>query len=74
MDKCDTLTSTGFHMTTPHYMHGLQPRCDAPARVRGGNASVAASHVVNATMPATLFTAKIGPRWVSGGLPKEGNP
>jgi hypothetical protein len=61
-------------MKTPHYTHGQQLRCDADARVRGGEASMAASRVVNTTMLATLFTAKISPRWVSGGLPKEGNP
>jgi hypothetical protein len=61
-------------MKTPHYTDGQQSRCDAQARVRGGAASVAASRVVNTTMLATLFTAKISPRWVSGGLPKEGNP
>jgi hypothetical protein len=74
MDKSETLSVTGFQMKTPHYIHGQQSRCDAPARVRGGEASVAASRVVNTTMLATLFTAKIAPRWVSGGLPKEGNP
>jgi hypothetical protein len=74
MDKCESLSSTGFQMKTQHYTHGQQSRCDAPARVRGGEASVAASRMVKTAMLATLFTAKINPRWVSGGLPKEGIP
>jgi hypothetical protein len=61
-------------MKTPHYTHGRQSRRDARVRVRGDEASVAASRVVNTSMLAKLFTAKISPRWVSGGLPKEGNP
>jgi hypothetical protein len=59
-------------MRTAHYIHGQQLRRDA--RVRGGQASVAVSRVANTAMLATLFTAKICPRWVSGGLPEEGNP
>jgi hypothetical protein len=74
MDKCEAPSSAGFQMKRPHYTHGQQSRCDARARVRGGEAFVAASRMVNMTMLATLFTAKISPRWVSGGLPKEGNP
>jgi hypothetical protein len=72
MDRCESLNTAGFQMKTPHYTHGEQSGRDA--RVRGGEASVAASRVVQTTMLATLFTAKISPRWVSGGLPKEGNP
>jgi hypothetical protein len=59
-------------MKTPTHSKKQQSRCDA--RVRGGEAYVAASRMVGATMLATLFTTKIKPHWVSGGLPKEGNP
>jgi len=68
------LSAADFEMKTPHHTHGQQARRDARARVRGGEASVAASRVIGSTMLATLFTAKISPCWVSGGLPKEGNP
>jgi hypothetical protein len=59
-------------MKTPSHTNKEQSRCDA--RGRGGEAYVAASRVVGTTMLATLFAAKIKPHWVSGGLPKEGNP
>jgi hypothetical protein len=51
-------------MKTPTHSKKQQSRC----------AYVAASRMVGATMLATLFTTKIKPHWVSGGLPKEGNP
>jgi hypothetical protein len=47
-------------------------RCDARARVFGGHVSVATPVVGVAAMLGT-FTAKINPRWVPGGLLKEGN-
>jgi len=72
MDKCASLRTTGSQMKTPNHTHKEQSRRDA--RVRGGDAYVAASRVVGTTTLATLFTAKIKPHWVSGGLPKEGNP
>ena len=59
-------------MKTPNHTHKEESRCDA--RVRAGDAYVAASGVVGMATLATLFTAKIKPHWVSGGLPKEGNP
>jgi hypothetical protein len=54
------------------HTHKEQSRRDA--QVRGGDAYVTASCLVGTTTLATLFTAKIKPHWVSGGLPKEGNP
>jgi hypothetical protein len=74
MGKWWVLSFADLDMKTPHQTHRQQLRSDPRARVRGGEASVAALRVVNTTMLATLFTAKISPRWVSGGLPKEGNP
>jgi hypothetical protein len=59
-------------MKRPNYTRKEQSPCDA--RVRGAGAYVAASRVVGTTMLATLFTTKIKPHWVSGGLPREGNP
>ncbi len=57
-----------------HSTGGQHSRRDAQARVSGGVAMMAASPVVLMTTLATLFTAKINPCWVSGGLPREGNP
>jgi hypothetical protein len=59
-------------MKALNHTHKEQSRHDA--QVRGGDACVAASRVVGTTTLATLFTAKIKPHCVSGGLPKEGNP
>jgi hypothetical protein len=49
-------------------------RRDAIARVRGWKACVAMSQVGVVAMLGTLFTAKINPRWASGGLQIGGNP
>lgn len=49
---------------------GQQSRHDA--RVRGRAAFAAASCAGVVVMLGTL-TAKINPRWVSGGLPRKGN-
>ncbi len=59
-------------MRTLHHMtHGQHSRRDSQARKC--RVSVA-SHVGVMVVLGTLFTAKINPRWVSGGLPREGNP
>jgi hypothetical protein len=56
-----------------HHTDGQHSRRDARARVGGWQAAAAVSHVAVA-MLSTLFTTKINPRRVSGGLPREGNP
>jgi predicted aconitase len=62
-------------MTRSHYItDGEQRRRHAHAWGRGGATVVAASLVGAVTMAVTLFVAKINPRWVSGGLLREGNP
>ncbi len=57
---------------TRHSTHGQHLRRDA--RALGGKVCVAGSRMAMTAVQATLFTAKINPRWVSGGLPREGNP
>ena len=52
---------------------GQHSRRDARARVRGWEASAVATPVGVVVMLGTLFTAKINPCAVSGGLPREGN-
>ena len=56
-----------------HILTGQHSRRDARARVRGWAASAVASTVGVVVMLDTLFTAKINPCVVSGGLPREGN-
>ena len=69
------IESSGLQMKQrQHDIPGQHSRHDALARVSGGVAMMAASRVVLMTTLATLFTAKINPCWVSGGLPREGNP
>jgi hypothetical protein len=58
----------GFH----HNMNGHSRR-DAGARVCGWAGFVAVSFAGVVAMQSVL-TAKINPRWVPGGLLREGNP
>ena len=60
-------------MKRQHQMTRAQhSRRDAHAWVLGREAFVATSPVGVVAMQATLITAKTNPRWVSGGLPREG--
>jgi len=55
-----------------HSMNGQHSRRDARACARGWASLVAVSFVVVVPMLGTQ-TAKINPRGVSGGLPREGS-
>ena len=55
-----------------HTAHAQHSRRDAHARVYGWGASMASFAGVVVVL-GTLATTKINPRWVSGGLPREGS-
>ena len=60
-------------MKRQHQMIGAQhSRRETGARALGRDAFVATSPVGAVAMLATQITAKTNPRWVSGGLPREG--
>jgi len=53
--------------------HNQNSRHDACARVCGGAAFVTTAHVAGVAKRVMVLTAKINPRWASGGLLMEGN-